>query len=181
MTTCVLRYLRVVPSCRPLKIREEADPFSLDMGVMEKGSIVKVLEVRHAIPVSYTLCFPACSSAGAAAFFWQRLPCVLFVCGPHSLAAVTTPVSTRVEGCRLKRDVSPDYLAFLPTAANRNAFSVSHTVYTHMTSLNLNLCPPTPTPTPLSLPTSGKRTQSNPRPLTCGCEFPTGVARTAGS
>lgn len=30
---------------RPLKIREEADPFSLDVGVMEKGGIVKVLEV----------------------------------------------------------------------------------------------------------------------------------------
>lgn len=32
---------------RPLKIREEADPFSLDMGVMERGSIVKVLEVNR--------------------------------------------------------------------------------------------------------------------------------------
>lgn len=33
--------------CRPLKIREEADPFSLDMGVLEKGNIVKVLEVLY--------------------------------------------------------------------------------------------------------------------------------------
>ena len=30
---------------RPLKIREEADPFSLDLGVLQKGGIVKVLEV----------------------------------------------------------------------------------------------------------------------------------------
>lgn len=38
-------------SVRPLKIREEADPFSLDMGVMEKGSIVRVLEVRQAFAI----------------------------------------------------------------------------------------------------------------------------------
>lgn len=30
---------------RLLKIREEADPFSMDVGVLRKGHIVKVLEV----------------------------------------------------------------------------------------------------------------------------------------
>lgn len=33
---------------RPLKVREEADPFSLDVATMEKGHIVKVLEVSAA-------------------------------------------------------------------------------------------------------------------------------------
>lgn len=33
-------------ACRLLKIREEADPFSMDLGTLEKGHIVKVLEVR---------------------------------------------------------------------------------------------------------------------------------------
>ena len=32
-------------ACRLLKIREEADPFSMDIGVLRKGDIVKVLEV----------------------------------------------------------------------------------------------------------------------------------------
>lgn len=31
--------------CRVLKIREEADPFALEVGVMERGHLVKVLEV----------------------------------------------------------------------------------------------------------------------------------------
>ena len=32
---------------RPLKVRDEADPFSMDLGVTEKGDLVKVLEVRR--------------------------------------------------------------------------------------------------------------------------------------
>ena len=32
---------------RLLKIREEADPFSMDIGVLRKGHIVKVLEVSE--------------------------------------------------------------------------------------------------------------------------------------
>lgn len=38
------------PLFRPLKIREEADPYSLDVGVLEKGHLVKVLEVRYDPP-----------------------------------------------------------------------------------------------------------------------------------
>lgn len=43
--------LRFVVSslCRPLKLREEADPFSMDIGVVGKGDIVKVLEVRERV------------------------------------------------------------------------------------------------------------------------------------
>ncbi|CAN0326445.1 unnamed protein product, partial [Ectocarpus fasciculatus] len=41
-------------SAGPLKVREEADPFSLDVGVMEKGHIVKVLETSDMwVRVSY--------------------------------------------------------------------------------------------------------------------------------
>ena len=30
-----------------VKIREEADPFSMDLGTLAKGDVVKVLEVRR--------------------------------------------------------------------------------------------------------------------------------------
>ncbi|CAM9940035.1 unnamed protein product, partial [Scytosiphon promiscuus] len=41
-------------SAGPLKVREEADPFSLDVGVIEKGNIVKVLETSDLwVRVSY--------------------------------------------------------------------------------------------------------------------------------
>lgn len=32
-----------------IKVREEADPFSMDLGVLDKGGIVKVLEVRSMV------------------------------------------------------------------------------------------------------------------------------------
>ena len=34
-------------AARPLKIRDEADPYSFEIGVTEEGDIVKVLEVRR--------------------------------------------------------------------------------------------------------------------------------------
>ena len=33
---------------RFIKVREEADPFSMDLGSVKKGDVVKVLEVRMA-------------------------------------------------------------------------------------------------------------------------------------
>ena len=38
-----------------VKIREEADPFSMDLGTLAKGDIVKVLEVRRRGGVNGTL------------------------------------------------------------------------------------------------------------------------------
>lgn len=34
------------PPNRPLKLRDEADPYSLELGMVSKGDIVKILEVR---------------------------------------------------------------------------------------------------------------------------------------
>ena len=39
--------LRFSNAIRLLKVREEADPFSMDIGVLRKGHIVKVLEVSE--------------------------------------------------------------------------------------------------------------------------------------
>ena len=38
--------VRLSPSM--IKLREEADPFSMDLGVLKSGEVVKVLEVRLA-------------------------------------------------------------------------------------------------------------------------------------
>lgn len=35
--------------CSLLKIREESDPFSMDLGVLQRGHVVKVLEVKMAV------------------------------------------------------------------------------------------------------------------------------------
>ena len=44
-------------AARPLKIREEADAFSMDLGATEKNSIVRVLEVRRAKTRRSCCCF----------------------------------------------------------------------------------------------------------------------------
>lgn len=49
----------VLGDARPLKIRDEADPFSLDIGVASKGDVVRVLEVREA-------------STGFSCLLWRR-------------------------------------------------------------------------------------------------------------
>lgn len=45
LESCSIFVLGFLFCVRPLKIREEADPFSVDVGVVGKGDIVKVLEV----------------------------------------------------------------------------------------------------------------------------------------
>ena len=50
-----------------MKIREEADPFSMDLGSVQKGGTVKVLEVREVTP-----------HLSGRSFLWRR--CTAAVC-----------------------------------------------------------------------------------------------------
>lgn len=53
-----------------MKIREEADPFSMDLGSVEKGGTVKVLEVSEVAP----------HISGRSLHSWRRYTAPLHCC-----------------------------------------------------------------------------------------------------